>query len=82
MNEIITRIVELPTTVKGAVAQDANGDYNIYINSRLSIAEQFEAFEHELEHIGLGHFTDNKEVMVKEQEVRYAMAEKAKSTIY
>lgn len=53
---IITRLVSLPTTARAVVRLDADGDYNIYINSNISFAQQRAAFKHELRHIRRGHF--------------------------
>ena len=56
MNEIFLRTIPLPDRVRAAVALDENGDYNIYVNTRLSHAEQLRAFEHERAHIVSSHF--------------------------
>lgn len=52
MENIIVRMSEsLPLSIHGMVICDENGDYNIYLNSKLSAEEQRKAYEHELEHI-------------------------------
>ena len=56
---IFTRLMDMPTTVKGFVTEDENGDFNIYINPRLSDAEQKRVYKHELFHIQDGHFSCN-----------------------
>lgn len=56
MDEIYTRLFNLPTTIRGYTVRDKNGDYNICINARISHEDQLEAYEHELKHIKLGDF--------------------------
>lgn len=69
MDSIIVRLVDLPLAVRGAVREDENGDYNIYINARLSEDQRVVAFRHELEHIRRGHLHDEtKSVSQKEAE--------------
>ena len=59
MNDYIIRYIALPYTVKGVTVQDADGFYNIYINSQLSIGEQKKAIRHELNHINRNDFDNN-----------------------
>ena len=54
---------------------DAEGDYNVYINARLNDDERVKAYRHEIDHIRLGHFYDERPVAIKETE-----AEKEAST--
>lgn len=51
MDAIIVRIIDLPYTVKGMTVKDANGDYNVYLNGRLSSEIRANAFRHEIIHI-------------------------------
>ncbi len=51
MDEIIVRIIDLPYWVRGQTVLDQSGNYNIYINARLSAEEQQKAYRHELSHI-------------------------------
>ena len=51
MDDYITRLVSLPTTVRGFVAVDADGNPNIYINARLTEEERQRAYLHEVRHI-------------------------------
>lgn len=55
MNEVIIRLVDVPVDLKGVVKEDSNGDYNIYINARLSSEQQVETCLHEMAHIKFGH---------------------------
>lgn len=56
MEEIIQRNIDLPTTIRGYTIRDHNGDYNIYINARMTTERQIEAYRHELKHIRNGDF--------------------------
>lgn len=57
MDEIITRLAEdLPVSVQGLTVRDSNGDYNVYLNAKLSREEQQRVYCHELEHIRGGDF--------------------------
>jgi len=72
MDSIIVRLVDLPLAVRGAVREDENGDYNVYINARLSDDQRVSVFQHELQHIRRGHLDDDtKTVEEKEMEANY-----------
>lgn len=52
MNEnIIVRYIPLPSTVRAFTLPDAQGDFNVYINSSLSFEQQRKSFDHEMCHI-------------------------------
>ena len=69
MDDYIIRIVSLPEHVGGLTMVDENGDYNIYLNSRLSPDRLVEAYDHEVAHIQSGHlYDDTKTVEEKETE--------------
>lgn len=68
MDAVIIRVIDLPPGVKGMTVKDEEGDYNIYLNGRLSNDQRVEAFRHELDHIKFGHFYSNSPVSVKERE--------------
>lgn len=51
MNEIFTRLVELPESVSAFTIRDQESDYNIYLNCRLSHEKLLQAYKHELQHI-------------------------------
>lgn len=68
MDAVIIRVIDLPYKVRAVTVKDAEGDYNIYLNARLSGDQQTKAFRHEVEHIRLGHFYSEKPVSVKEAE--------------
>lgn len=56
MNNIVCRAVDLPPRVNAVTVIDENGDFNVYVNSRLSEDERQKAFRHELRHIKMRHF--------------------------
>lgn len=47
MKTVLVRYINLPSTVNAVTVVDENGDYNVYINERLSYYEKFRALEHE-----------------------------------
>lgn len=56
MEDIITRLVDLPASVPGMTVRDRSGDYNIYLNARLDREALMRAYRHELRHIRAGDF--------------------------
>lgn len=54
------RYIDLPCKINGTVAQDNDGFYNIYINSKLSYEAQQKAIRHELTHIQRNDFYRNE----------------------
>ena len=69
MGEIIVRLIDLPVTIPAACFKDSNDDYNIYLNKNLDSFAQHKAYEHEIKHIKLGHFYDDRPVWEKEAEI-------------
>ena len=51
MKEIIVRMVALPPHIRAFTLPDAQGDYNVYLNSCLSVEQRRISFMHELRHI-------------------------------
>lgn len=51
MDDYIVRYKDMPVTIPAFFKEDSNGDYNIYVNSRLSTPEQIKALNHEKYHI-------------------------------
>lgn len=54
MGEIFTRLIKMPTRIKGYTAIDNDGNYNIYLNDRLSAEQQRITYLHEMAHISRG----------------------------
>lgn len=66
MADIFLRYISLPPTVKGLTVQDEAGDYNIYLNSKLTYEAHTETLQHEIKHIDSNDFS--KFVPIKEIE--------------
>lgn len=66
MEDIIVRIIDL--TVPGVTVLDEDGNYNIYLNARLSYEQQQQVYNHEMKHINLNHFYDSKSVADNERD--------------
>lgn len=67
MDAIIIRVLEngLPLSVHGTTVLDENGDYNVYINGRISDEARTKAARHELEHIRRGHFYQRERSVIE-----------------
>lgn len=59
-DDIFVRYTDLPYSIDGTTVLDGNGDYNVYINPRESYDMQKRTLNHELSHIGHGHFYDGQ----------------------
>lgn len=70
---MIVRKINLPVSVPGITVLDENGDYNVYLNDRLSCEAQAEAFRHEVEHIKQGHFYKMEDIMLLEEQAEYGI---------
>ena len=68
MGEIFIRGLELPPTINGVTVLDADGNYNVYINTALGYNAQRKAARHELAHIRKDHFYDFNPVIHNELE--------------
>lgn len=67
MDSVIIRKINLPYGVNGITVLDSCGDYNIYINDKISYDQQVVAFRHEVEHIKQGHFYSNERLAQLEE---------------
>ena len=57
MTNIIIRLQDgLPCSVRAFTVVDAEGDYNVYLNSKLTQEQLEQSYEHELRHIQNGDF--------------------------
>lgn len=68
MYDIYIRTLKLPYKVNGVTTIDKDGNYNVYINSRLSYTAQRKTAKHEIKHIKLKHFDDFNPVIHNELE--------------
>ena len=66
MNNVIVRFIDLP--VPGMVVTDPDGDYNVYINARLSAEGRKKVYKHEMNHIKGDHFFDDRPLAELEHE--------------
>lgn len=55
---MIIRLADLPTSVRGFVYHDDDGEMYIVLNSRLSHEQNLSTFVHELKHIRRGDLDD------------------------
>lgn len=67
MDEVIVRLQDMPTKMKGVTLLDESGDYNVYINSRLSADSQREVLDHEMLHIQRDDFYNELTIQEAEQ---------------
>lgn len=56
---IITRLIDLPTTIKAFVVRTFEDDsyYTVVLNARMNHEQQRVAYQHEVDHIYSGDFT-------------------------
>lgn len=66
MNEIFVRYIEMPAVINAVTREDANGDYNIYVNINKSYETQQKALKHELKHIYGNDFYNDLPIAVIE----------------
>lgn len=69
MELVFFKTILLPTSVKGIVSIDVNGNYLIFLNSKLSPEERQHTAEHELLHLALDHFYDGNPTRENEKQV-------------
>lgn len=67
MEETIVRLKDLPCGINGMTILDSNGDYNVYINARLSVDDQKKAYQHELRHIARDDFYNDLTIQEAEE---------------
>ncbi len=65
-DNIFIRKIPLPLGVRAFTLPDEQGDFNIYINDKLSYEQQYKSLKHELRHIMNEDF--NKEISACEIE--------------
>lgn len=68
MENIYIRLLDMGYKTEGVTVTDPEGDYNVYLNSRLSEEARKKAADHELKHIHLGHFENMDSVYQNELE--------------
>ncbi|MCL2474914.1 MAG: hypothetical protein FWF37_02110 [Chloroflexi bacterium] len=68
MEELIVRFKELEYGAAALTIRDKNGDYNVYLDPRVSASTRKAAYDHEIRHIQQGHFDSLKSIRQKELE--------------
>ena len=71
-DNIFIRVIDLPVRINAMITVDEDGNYNIYINERLSYDEKRKALKHELAHARLNHFSRDITVAQAEREAQHA----------
>ena len=66
--EARVRLVTLPDGVRGTVLPNEDGDYDVYLNDRYPPEQRQKTLEHELRHIRLAHFSDDRPLSELEEE--------------
>lgn len=72
MDEVFVRCISLPSAVNAVTLVDDDGNYNVYVNNRLSYYEQKRALRHELYHIKKNHLYCDEDVESCENEAKSA----------
>lgn len=66
MNEVYVYLIDMPCKAHEVVTPCSDGDYTIYINSRLSHAGRVKAYNHAMRHIEGNDFESEESVGVIE----------------
>ena len=66
--DYFVRTIRLPDHIGGVSTANPDGTYNIYLNERLSIEVQWQAFAHELLHCEAGHLDEWAELPIEVKE--------------
>ncbi len=75
MENVIVRLRDMPNGIRGVTVLDSDGDYNVYINSRLTGQIQRIAYVHELRHIRRGDFHSERSIDSLEPEIFGSLAD-------
>lgn len=67
MGDVIVRMKDLPCGINGMTIMDSDGNYNVYINARLSWYDQKKAYEHEMTHIKRDDFYNDLPIWQAEE---------------
>lgn len=77
LNEIFIRLISMPVGVRAFTIPDADGNYNIYINSRLSAEQQKRSLYHEKMHIQRDDFYKDTSACVIERNLQALLCQTA-----
>ena len=67
---VFVRRIHLPMAVRAFTIPDEQGNYNVYINDRLSAEQQHKSLEHEFNHIRSGDFRKEENAAALEAAAR------------
>ncbi len=70
------RLIDFPTSVPGLTVLDNEGNYNVYLNSRLSYEMQENTYIHETAHIEYGDFYIQESITEIENRIKNILKEK------
>ncbi len=70
IESVFVRKIHLPMAVRAFTIPDEQGNYNVYINDRLSAEQQHKSLEHEFMHIRSGDFYKNENAAAIEAAAR------------
>jgi hypothetical protein len=70
------RLIDLPTSVRGLTVLDNEGNYNVYLNSRLSYEMQENTYIHETAHIKNDDFYIQESIAEIENRIKNILKEK------
>lgn len=62
MDDISTRLFDLPEAIRSFVHQDESGVYTIILNAKLNDIQRLQAYRHELRHIFSNDFQSNYDI--------------------
>lgn len=57
---IVCKLEDMPTKIRSFVRENANGDYTVVLNAKLSAESQRERYRHELRHIERGDIDEQE----------------------
>lgn len=63
MENIFVRVQDMPYGINAMTILDSDGNYNIYINARLSYIGQLKAHRHEMAHITRDDFYNDLSIV-------------------
>ena len=72
IENVFVRKIHLPMTVRAFTIPDEQGNYNVYINDRLSTEQQYKSLEHEFRHISSGDFEKDEKAAAIEAAAKRA----------
>lgn len=67
MENVITRLIELPPRIKAMTVMDEAGNYNVYLNANSTMEANAASFLHELRHIDHDDFYSQEDIRTIER---------------